>query len=127
LGITRNGSRKHGPVPEEAGTSTIAKPSDTAAGRAHVRPGVDERNASAPAVAKPNLDQELYVGVTAVLILFLGYAAWGVVTDTSNVGETRQPADRADRGAPTGQKTSGTDWSQAASIGKTLSPAGVSS
>jgi inorganic phosphate transporter, PiT family len=47
---------------------------------------------AAPAVAKPNLDQKPHVSVTAVGILFLvsgiGYAAYGVVTDTNNVGET---------------------------------------
>jgi inorganic phosphate transporter, PiT family len=47
---------------------------------------------AAPAVAKPNLDQKPHISVTAVFILFLisgiGYAAYGVVTDTSNVGET---------------------------------------
>jgi inorganic phosphate transporter, PiT family len=47
---------------------------------------------AAPAVAKPNLDQKPHVSVTAVFILFLvsgiGYAAYGVVTDTSSVGET---------------------------------------
>jgi inorganic phosphate transporter, PiT family len=45
-----------------------------------------------PAVAKPNLDQKPHVSVTAVFILFLvsgiGYAAYGVLSDTSNVGET---------------------------------------
>jgi inorganic phosphate transporter, PiT family len=47
---------------------------------------------AAPAVAKPNLDQKPHVSVWAVFILFLvsgiGYAAYGVVTDTSSVGET---------------------------------------
>jgi inorganic phosphate transporter, PiT family len=47
---------------------------------------------AAPTVAKPNLDQKPHVSVWAVFILFLvsgiGYAAYGVVTDTTSVGET---------------------------------------
>jgi inorganic phosphate transporter, PiT family len=47
---------------------------------------------AAPAVARPNLDGKPHVSVTAVFFLFLvsgiGYAAYGIVTDTSSVGET---------------------------------------
>jgi inorganic phosphate transporter, PiT family len=45
-----------------------------------------------PTVAKPNVDQKPHVSVTAVFVVCLvsgvGYAAHGVVTDTSNVGDT---------------------------------------
>jgi inorganic phosphate transporter, PiT family len=47
---------------------------------------------AAPASVKPNFDQRPHVSVTAVFIIFLvsgiGYAAYGVISDTSNVGET---------------------------------------
>src|SRR5215472_11365835 len=42
-------------------------------------------------VAKPNLDQKPHVSVALVFILLLvagiGYAAYGILTDTSSVGE----------------------------------------
>ncbi len=46
---------------------------------------------AAPEVVKPNLDQKPHVSATLVFILLLvsglGYAAYGIITDTNSVGE----------------------------------------